>query len=367
MVMSDQVGSVSQVRQLQKNLLLFLVAIMASIALGEFVLRQLAPERIMHEPTLINNRLTYEPNQKKTFHYLEWNYEILINDDGFRNDLTISQTADRSMLALGDSFTEGYGVPLKDTFSKKLEAFLNSRGLSENVYNAGHSGTNPKHYRLVYLEKFRRSEKFEHVILGLYVGNDLLRDSDPTGGELNPGNAYGDSLSYRIKTFLAANSAIYSVANYAIKTNANLHYICRKLGGCTEVRPEDVYSSQYLARTVAPTAAFLVNFSKILHRDGRTLTIVVIPAREQVDDRLWPSVVAAYGPGIMQNRFRVGDEITSALRKAGIQVVDLARPMHEHYRSGGEPLYFTHDAHLNSAGHEWVGLRIFRALTENSD
>ena len=96
-----------------KNLLLFLISAALSLLFLEGSLRVLMPERLAFVPALMNNELTYEPNQVQRFRHLEWDYEIRINADGFRNDLNIQDVVTNSVLVLGDSFAEGYGVPLE--------------------------------------------------------------------------------------------------------------------------------------------------------------------------------------------------------------------------------------------------------------
>ena len=80
-----------------KNLLLLTVSLIAGLAAVEIALRLTVPERQMNAPKLMNGRATYEPNQKQRSRYLEWDYEIRINADGFRNDrvLAVSSCAFR--------------------------------------------------------------------------------------------------------------------------------------------------------------------------------------------------------------------------------------------------------------------------------
>lgn len=44
------------------------------------------------------------------------------------------------IVALGDSLTAGYGLPLADAFPTKLQAALKAKGIDANVANAGVSG-----------------------------------------------------------------------------------------------------------------------------------------------------------------------------------------------------------------------------------
>ena len=138
-----------------KNLLLLVVSTIVSIGALELTLRVIMPERLAFVPALENNTLTYVPNQVQRARHLEWDHVIKINADGFRNDKTLSDIPDRTILVLGDSFPEGYGVPLANAFPKQLEGILRNRDPGTHVYNAGHAGSGLPNYRRVYREIFQ--------------------------------------------------------------------------------------------------------------------------------------------------------------------------------------------------------------------
>ena len=337
-----------------KNLLLLTVSTALAVALLEVALRVLMPERLAFVPVLMNNALTYEPNQIQRWRHLEWDYEIRINADGFRNDRTLDALPAGSVLALGDSFTEGYGVALADAYPKRLEARLRERGGAPHVYNAGHYDTGLPYYRRVYRDVFRTQRAITSVVIGVFVGNDTIRNARPPDGRLTIGNEFGDGWRYRLKAFLGSHVATYAVLNHVVKTNPALFALCKRLGACYRPRPPNIYSEALLNRAIPHTVAFVAAFVAEIAADGRDTVVVLVPTREQTDDALWQRVVAEYGPEADTRRFALNEGLAAGLTEAGVRVLDLSGPMLEHRRLTGERLYFRYDGHWNPRGHAFA-------------
>jgi hypothetical protein len=53
----------------------------------------------------------------------EWDYEIAINADGFRDDVLLKDLPSGSAVFAGDSFIEGYGLPLTNSVPSSSNAF----------------------------------------------------------------------------------------------------------------------------------------------------------------------------------------------------------------------------------------------------
>src|SRR5262245_50818881 len=65
--------------------------------------------------------------------------DVDINSLGYRGgEISIGRTPGvRRILMLGDSFTEGWGVPVDETVSRRLEILFGQRGMAAEVVNAG--------------------------------------------------------------------------------------------------------------------------------------------------------------------------------------------------------------------------------------
>lgn len=77
-----------------------------------------------------------------------------------------------TIIAMGDSLTAGYGLPLSESYPAQLEARLNEAGYAVRVINAGVSGETTRGN----LERasFIRNQNPDIVLLGI-GGNDALR------------------------------------------------------------------------------------------------------------------------------------------------------------------------------------------------
>jgi len=334
-----------------KNLLLLICASILSFGILEWALRVIMPERLAFVPTLENNELTYVPNQSQRSRHLEWDYEVRINADGFRNDRTLEQIPPATILALGDSFTEGYGVSLENAYPKQLEVLLRRSDGAAHVYDAGHYDTGLPTYRRVYLEIFRNVPEIDRVIIGLFVGNDVLRTANPPDGRLQTGNEFGDGWRYKLKTFLGSHIATYAALNYVVKTNPFLFDLCQSLGACYRPRPPNIYSAVVIDAVLPHTVRYTQRLVEEIRADGRSVVVLLIPTREQVDDDFWNKVATEYGADAEHYRFSLNYRLAAALRDAGIDVVDLTDTAVSHQRDTGEHLYFLYDGHWTPAGH----------------
>ena len=349
-----------------KNLLLFLISSALSLLFLEGSLRVLMPERLAFVPALMNNELTYGPNQVQRFRHLEWDYEIRINADGFRNDLNIQDVVTNSVLVLGDSFAEGYGVPLEQTYSKVLERFLQQTNIGTHVYNAGHSSTGLPHYRRVYESVFSENESFNRVIISIFIGNDLITTVKIPNGYLRVGHELDNGWMYRVKVFLGSNVAMYAILNYVIKTNPTLARLCRNLGACDEPPSPTIYNSTTVEKAVPRTVKFIESFVETINKDHKKALLLVIPTREQVNDHLWQKVLEQNGEQLNAYRFAVNDRLVAALRAADIPVIDITAVANAHNADATVKLYFEHDGHWTENGHHTAAAELAKYLTSAS-
>lgn len=87
-----------------------------------------------------------------------------------------------TVLALGDSLTQGYGLPEEDGFVPQLRGWLEARGIAAEVINGGVSGdtTAGGAARVAW----SLGEEVDAMIVAL-GGNDLLRGIDPAESRRN--------------------------------------------------------------------------------------------------------------------------------------------------------------------------------------
>ncbi|WP_240789428.1 arylesterase [Pseudooceanicola onchidii] len=102
--------------------------------------------------------------------------------------------ADTTILALGDSLTQGYGLPQDDGFVPQLQAWLRDRGHAVTVINGGVSGDTSRGG--LSRVDWSLTDDIDAMIVTL-GGNDILRGLDPAetrrnlDGILKAGEAKG--------------------------------------------------------------------------------------------------------------------------------------------------------------------------------
>lgn len=95
---------------------------------------------------------------------------------------TIVSAQDITIAALGDSLTQGYGLPVEDGFVPNLESWLTEQGLDVRVINAGVSGdTTAGGLSRV---EWTLTPEVDAMIVAL-GGNDFLRGIDPAVSRAN--------------------------------------------------------------------------------------------------------------------------------------------------------------------------------------
>ncbi|SIO53289.1 acyl-CoA thioesterase-1 [Rhodovulum sp. ES.010] len=95
---------------------------------------------------------------------------------------TAAQAEEVTIAALGDSLTQGYGLPQGEGFVPQLEAWLAAQGADVEVLNAGVSGdTTAGGLSRV---AWTLTPEVDAIIVAL-GGNDLLRGIDPAASRAN--------------------------------------------------------------------------------------------------------------------------------------------------------------------------------------
>ncbi|MEN9639550.1 MAG: hypothetical protein RLZZ262_1418 [Bacteroidota bacterium] len=120
--------------------------------------------------------LIFEPNTNATYTTTEFNYTAKINSIGLRdNEVPIDKGDKFRVLCFGDSWTFGWGVELEDSWPKKLEAYLKSKGISNiEVINCGRGGQYTSTYKK-YMAEAVPMLKPDMVLVGVLQIDDLAQ------------------------------------------------------------------------------------------------------------------------------------------------------------------------------------------------
>src|ERR1039458_548824 len=77
----------------------------------------------------------------------EFSYQARINNLGFRDrDFQVRRSSAKRVLAIGDSFTYGWGVDAENSWPKVMERELRQGGLEIEIANLGAPGAGPREY-----------------------------------------------------------------------------------------------------------------------------------------------------------------------------------------------------------------------------
>ncbi|MFP6681091.1 MAG: hypothetical protein VCB07_02720 [Gammaproteobacteria bacterium] len=130
-----------------------------------------------------------------------------------------------------------------------------------------------------------------------------MHTSSPPDGRLQTGSEFGNSRTYTIKVFLTSSVATYAVLNYIVKTNPKLFDLCKVLGACYRPHPQNIYAANVIELAVPHTLNFITEFVREIRADKREAIVLIMPTREQVNDKVWVKAVLEFGGEANKHRF----------------------------------------------------------------
>lgn len=330
---------------------------------------------------------SHVPGKAGYWHIGEKRIPIKINSKGLRDKEYPYEKEDGvfRILVLGDSFTEAFQVPLRDTFCKVLEHKLNRGNGNFEVINGGLAGVGTD-YALLFLK--REGFKYEPDLLLLaFFPNDIVENYkskqilDDTGSQ--QGLYYDQQgLVVRIKQFLSDHSHAFNYfGTLAIKHFPGFTEILVDVGLLGAVPVQEGHKGVHLhhlvlEKTYSPemeqawdvTEYILERLAEEASSRGCRLAVVSIPFREQVYTTLWKSELARPEMKRRQWSLNKPDRLLSvSLAKMDIPMLQLL-PKFKNSASD-EALYYgvddkVADGHWTPAGHRLAADLIHEWLIE---
>ncbi|HEY7497036.1 MAG TPA: SGNH/GDSL hydrolase family protein [Vicinamibacterales bacterium] len=337
------------------------IATTVSLIAAELVLRlSAASQYVYQDPVLFSDPVTYVPNQVG-YHQLarEFNIQIKINSRGFRDTEYTPAPEARTIVTLGDSFTEGFGVDAEAVWSKRLqERVVRDRLAYEHVYNAGHSGTNPKNYRAVYEHFFKNDPHVQLVVIGFCLANDIVEESTPVN--LRPQRAPKKGLNYVLSKY----SIIYNLARSRLRYDRRLERVMAKFGLTNPpIITTDLLNNEENRRRWPYAVQFLTDFAREINADGKKVLIVFIPSKELVLDDYFDTLLkVTETPPASIDRYGFRDYALDRFQRAQVPVLDLTPALRAQRTAD---LYFVGDGHWNPAGHQFAADTIYEYLSRH--
>jgi hypothetical protein len=323
-----------------------------------------------------NNRVGYELRPYQEYEYVSQSGEFAItvkhNSRGLHD---VEHTLEKPegvfrILILADSYGHAREVPLEANFARQLEALLNDSAPDRTTFeviNAGHFGLGTVQEYLYYTTEGHRYDP-DLVLLGFYVGNDVLDNFGPLVQQWNdvstvdfPHYQYNSDRPDLVQPGMAWNRRLKSWLRQ------NIYIVNALAGGAPPDRvevgdpsaitdralrvPMGIYQSPHRlwdeAWNIVPYA--LRDLKTAVESDGAQFGVFVIPDRRQIYDDNWKATLARLpdlDPADL-DRERPTRMIMDILESEDIPTLNLLDP----FRAADERLYFEIDGHWNAAGH----------------
>jgi GDSL-like Lipase/Acylhydrolase family len=152
------------------NIGLIAFSIVAAIALSFLVDELLGTFGVVEIAGLV-----LPPRQRVKYETPEFVYEAVTNSLGFRDrEFSAARTSTLRIVALGDSFTYGWGVAAEESWPKRLEVNLRAANMSVEIANLGLPGADPEAYAEIAARAIPILRP-DLVIVGILQGDDLAQ------------------------------------------------------------------------------------------------------------------------------------------------------------------------------------------------
>ena len=324
----------------------------------------------------------------------EFSYQARINNLGFRDrDFAVRRSGAKRVLAIGDSFTYGWGVDARDSWPKVMEGELRSGGLEIEVANLGAPGAGPREYSAL-AERAIPLLRPDLIVVAMLQADDLFQaDESPAERPaaasqrvlrafralypnltqmLSPVDTKQVHVSKeelretwrkQVKDFLGqmttAERARFEnlpsrvrAAYQAGGLNPGLLYMAMRHG---EFLIDTCDAGGKGRRGIEETAKELAKIRRLAERAHADLVVVPVPYRAYVSRRDLAEM-AELGFHVEEGMlsWNTPDEaIHEACRGAHVQFFSVTAEFRELGRAN--ELYFKWDGHLNQAGHRAFG------------
>jgi lysophospholipase L1-like esterase len=330
------------------------------------------------------------PGARAVYRRREYTVEVAMNSRGLRGvergyDTPVGTLR---LLALGDSFVEGYTVELAQTVTQVLEGRLNGDGCRAEVINGGTAGYSTDQELLFYRTEGQLYAP--RIVLLFFHYNDIVyNDRQEYFGtpkpvfEMGGGRLCIHQIPVRRRprqvppaaTAVAApesHSALVEWIRDRMWYGAPRAYNVVAKSGLwppMPVAPTRLELRVYERRRVevvedawAKTERLLGALSQDAKERGARFLVVYVPSRLEVDDGAWRLSCRLYGwDEAGWDRGHVAARLAEMALAGGWPLLDLTDPMKQAGRWGRQP-YFTYDPHWTALGHRVAADAVHRFL-----
>lgn len=319
------------------------------------------------------------PRAHVKFKRYEFETDIAINSQGLRDpERSYAKPAGTfRVLALGDSYVEGFTVPLESTVTQVLERALKSPSCPVEVLNGGTTGYSTDQECL-----FFETEGVQYdpdVVLLFFYYNDILANAmqSVVGGIPKPifvldGDGlrvYETPVKRTGRAPFAATpaqsegspSALVALIQQRLWFGAPAVYNAigrlglwapnRPVGAALELRVYSTEAIPKLENAWERTRRLIVRLRRDVTARGGRFAVVYVPNNMEVDERAWSYSKARYGMDEAKwDRGRVLSRLKTITDSNAIPLIDLTTALRQATQKSGR-VYFPQDGHWNALGH----------------
>ncbi|MDQ2806074.1 MAG: GDSL-type esterase/lipase family protein [Chloroflexota bacterium] len=357
----------SRLHRLVQGLAVLLITIAMTLILLEIALRLFAPQlQVAVNPALFmsdaETKVRNAPGVTIQHDTPEFHVTYQINAQGLRADGPTGAPAPNRLrlLAVGDSFTFGWGVEGNQAFPQRLDGVRAADGRTVESLNAGVATYGTDH-EAAWLHKYGWGFQPNVVLLGFYTGNDV-QDVMRYIGQARPATAATRQAAAAVA---AARARLHdenqSDAESWLEANSNAYVFLQQQANRFLPGPRrapDMLDTTYPYLNPPPaelttawerTTALLDQMQNQAQRYHVRLVVVAIPAAEQIEDGRWTGLRATFGlaPDAV-NRDAPQQQLAAWSVRSGVPVIDLLPGFRA---AGGSRLYYRADPHWTPAGH----------------
>ncbi len=272
-------------------------------------------------------------------------YSFTTDKFGYKNLDTLTDSLQLDYISLGCSFTEGFGVSIKDTWQSQIAKIRNIK-----VYNAGVQGYAASQllgtYNLL-------KEKISHkgIIIGLKPGmylreeiyhlNDLRRKQNGTGGikRMLDGNNHGVSFLLGLTNSIV----VYLFKNTQSKKILNLYN--HEIPGSFQ-KEEDLINDVNWRRYVSS----ITKLSQIAIKENKKIILIIFPLRHEIYFDLKDLKIQ----DLNQIDYKVEMSMLRKTLPKQVEILDLHSYLISIFKKEKKNIYFKKDGHLNEYGNQLV-------------
>ena len=192
----------------------------------------------------------------------EFNYRLVTNKDGFFDRPFPDVFPDSTIVAFGDSFTQGHGADSTETWPRYLQDCLSSQNYPWSIYNCGVAGCDP-FFNFVAFRDLIIQKKPSHVIL--CINETDVTDFISRGGIER--FCKDGSVKYRSPSFKYRLFRFSSVFRYISINTLDYNYM-----GMTEAE-----FSTSTERSKVSLKNLINDFNALASKNGIGFTLVIMP------------------------------------------------------------------------------------------